>query len=150
FNYRDYLLSKGISHQMIISSLDEIECMGSSPLHKVYLLRDWLISSVTLQLSSETGGWLNALIFGDDSNINDQTIDLFQRWGLSHLLAISGLHVGLVISLVYFILIKLNVLTKEKAQWIMIFFLPIYALLAGGEPSVWRASGMVLLFIILN
>src|SRR5690625_5969658 len=47
-------------------------------------------------------------------------------------------------------LIKLNIVTKEKAQLLMILFLPIYALLAGGAPSVWRASTMVLLFIILN
>src|SRR5699024_5781631 len=39
---------------------------------------------------------------------------------------------------------------KEKAQWTMLLFLPIYALVAGGEPSVWRASMMVFLFIILS
>src|SRR5690625_7145118 len=90
------------------------------------------------------------VVLGDDSFINEDLTDLFQRWSLSHILAISGLHVGLVVALVYFMLIKLNIVTKEKAQLLMILFLPIYALLSVGPPSVWRASTIVLLFIILN
>src|SRR5699024_437655 len=48
------------------------------------------------------------------------------------------------------LLTKLNLLTKEKAQWLLIFFLPFYAVIAGGEPSVWRASLMVLLFLLIS
>src|SRR5699024_9702838 len=46
--------------------------------------------------------------------------------------------------------IKLNLLTKERAQIVMMLFLPLYALLAGGEPSVWRASTMVLLVLLFQ
>src|SRR5690625_659403 len=77
-------------------------------------------------------------------------IDLFRYWGISYVMTISGLHVGLIIALIYFILIKTGIMTKEKAQWFMLFFLPIYALLAGGEPSVSRASIMVSLFIVFS
>src|SRR5699024_10525890 len=86
----------------------------------------------------------------DDSGIDEDVTGLFQKWSLSHILAISGLHVGLVVGLLYLLLVKLNIVTKEKAEWLMICFLPFYVLLAGGEPSVKRACGMVLLFIILN
>src|SRR5699024_6266511 len=89
------------------------------------------------------------LVLGDDSGLDEQIIDLFQRWSLSHILAISGLHVGLITALIYFLLVKLNIVTKETAQWIIIFFLPIYAFLAGGAPSVWRASLMGLAFLLL-
>src|SRR5690625_3764782 len=47
-------------------------------------------------------------------------------------------------------LIKLNMVTRERAQWIMAVFLPLYALLAGGQPSLWRASLMALFIIILT
>src|SRR5699024_1884613 len=90
------------------------------------------------------------LVLGDESHIDEDIIYLFQDWDLSHLLVFSGLHVGLVTALVYFILIKFNVLTREKAQWLMILFLPIYAFLAGGEPSVISASTTVLIFLIFN
>jgi competence protein ComEC len=150
FDYRHYLLTKGITHQLIVDSLDDINCTGSSLLHRIYKGRISLITRTEERLSNDTAAWLNALVLGDDSLIDDETIELFQKWGLSHILAISGLHVGLIVALIYFILIKLNLFTKEKAQWVMIFFLPFYALIAGGEPSVWRASTMVLIFIILN
>lgn len=150
FDFQTYLLQQGITHQLILSSLDDIDCQGASFLHRIHSIRTSLISYVSKTVSTETSAWLNGLVLGDDSFINEDIVTLFQRWSLSHILAISGLHVGLVVALFYFILIKLNVVTKEKAQWMMILFLPLYALLAGGAPSVWRASTMVLLFIILN
>lgn len=150
FDYRNYLLTKGITHQIIVNSLDDITCSGSAFLNRIFKSRTSLISHVQEKASKDTAAWLNALVLGDDSLLNDDTVELFQRWGLSHILAISGLHVGLIVSLIYFLLIKLNLFTKEKAQWIMLFFLPLYALIAGGEPSVWRASTMVFIFIILN
>ncbi|WP_164668552.1 DNA internalization-related competence protein ComEC/Rec2 [Virgibacillus doumboii] len=150
FDYQKYLLSQGITHQVVIDSLDSLDCRGSSSLNKIYSARADLINYVTKRLSPETAAWLNALVIGDDSMLSEDTIELFQRWSLSHILAISGLHVGLIVGLLYFLLIKLNLLTKEKAQWLIIFFLPFYAFLAGGEPSVWRASLMVLVFMIIS
>ncbi|ALX48139.1 DNA internalization-related competence protein ComEC/Rec2 [Lentibacillus amyloliquefaciens] len=148
FDYQDYLLSQGMTHQIIIDSLEKIDCTGSSPMNHIYQLRSDLLEYVQQNVSSETSAWVNALILGDDTEMDDSVTELFQRWNLTHLMAISGLHVGLVVGLLYFLLVKLNILTKEKAQWVIIFFLPLYAVLAGGEPSVMRASMMVLLFMI--
>ncbi|QKY69511.1 DNA internalization-related competence protein ComEC/Rec2 [Lentibacillus sp. CBA3610] len=150
FDYQNYLLSKGISYQVVIDSLENLECTGSSFMNRIYQLRGELLTFVQEEISPETAAWLNALVLGDDTGIEDDIIELFQRWNLSHIMAISGLHVGIVVGLVYFLLIKLNVLTKEKAQWVVIFFLPLYAWLAGGEPSVLRASAMVILFLLAN
>ncbi|MFA1820472.1 DNA internalization-related competence protein ComEC/Rec2 [Virgibacillus oceani] len=150
FNYREYLLTRDITTQIIVSSLDEITCEGSAFFHRFYSLRATLFRYVEENINPYTAAWLNALVLGNDDDIADDTIELFQRWSLSHILAISGLHVGIIISVVYFLLIKLNLATKEKAAWIMLLFLPVYAIVAGGEPSVWRASTMVFLFIILN
>lgn len=150
FNYQKHLLSKGISYQMILHSKQDVQCHGASKLAQIFALRAKLKTYINERVSPETAAWFYALVLGDDSHIDEDIIDLFQDWNLSHLLAISGLHVGLVTALVYFILIKSNVLTREKAQWLMILFLPIYAFLAGGEPSVIRASTTVLLFLIFN
>ncbi|MGY0694323.1 DNA internalization-related competence protein ComEC/Rec2 [Virgibacillus sp. FSP13] len=149
FDYRNYLLSQGIAYQVTLNSLEDITCSGSSAMANIYEMRTKAIRHIHEQVSPETASWLTALVLGDDSMISEDTIELFQRWGLSHLLAISGLHVGLIVTLLYFMLIKLNLLTKEKAQWVMLFFLPFYAIVAGGEPSVWRASVMAMLFIVL-
>lgn len=148
FDFQNYLLSKDISYQIIASERDAIDCEGSSLMQRFFTLRFKLIEQAPNKISDYTAAWLNALVLGDDSGIDDDVIELFQNWGLSHLLAISGLHIGIVVAIVYFLLIKLNIMTKEKAEWVMLLFLPIYAVLAGAEPSVLRASMMVILLII--
>lgn len=150
FSYRDYLLKNKITHQLIISSPEAINCVGSSFLSRFHHLRDRMIYHTEERLGSYTAAWLNAVVLGDKSGIEESTIDVFQRWSLSHIIAISGTHVGLLGAFLYFILIKLNVTTREKAQGFMFFFLPVYAILAGGEPSIWRAAVMMMAFIILH
>lgn len=150
FDYRAYLKTKGISHQFVINSLDDIHCEGSSFVNRIYTMRQKIQENILNKYSDDTAAWMIALVLGDDSLIGEDTRELFRNWGLSHLLAISGLHIGLIVGVVYFILMTTGLLTKEKVQWVMLIFLPVYALIAGGEPSVWRASMMVAFFIILS
>lgn len=150
FNYNHHLKTRGIYYQIVVDSLDDINCEGISSLGTIYKVREHLKEYLLHTYTDETASWMVALILGDDSYLDEEIIEVFRRWGISHLLAISGLHVGLIVSLIYLLLLKTGLLTKEKAQWFMLLFLPFYALLAGGEPSVWRASIMVFLFIVLT
>lgn len=150
FDYQKFLLTKGISYQMIVADLQNINCSGASFWQRFYTLRLDLIEQAKEKMSNYTSSWVNALVLGDDSEIDEKVIELFQNWGLSHLLAISGLHIGIVVGIVYSILIKLNLLTREKAELVMLLFLPVYAILAGSAPSVLRASMMVLLVLIFK
>lgn len=150
FDYRDYLIKKGVTSQIIVASWKDVKCEGSSFAYRFDKLRNGIIRYVETSFQMEVSSWLLALVFGHTTELPIEVIELFREWSLSHLLAISGLHVGLVVSFAYFLLIKLNLFTKEKAQWIMLIFLPLYAFLAGGEPSVWRASLMVFIFILFE
>src|SRR5690625_61125 len=150
FNYQKYLLQQGISFETTLSSIEDISCQGKHPLDIVYSFRNYLLQYTSELLSYDTASWLQALVLGSDAHLPRDVIELFNRWSLSHILAISGLHVGLVTGILYMGLVKLNITTKETAQWLIIFFLPIYALLAGGAPSVWRASLMGLDFLVLS
>src|SRR5699024_7470263 len=57
---------------------------------------------------------------------------------------------AIFVGIIYFILIKLLRLTLEKTQIILIIILPIFIILSGAEPSVIRASLMIISFIILS
>lgn len=148
FDYALYLAKQNITAEMTIASLDDCICSGSSSLSKIDSLRENMQRTLIETYEHITYAWMNGLIFGDDSLISEENIELFRRWNLSHLLAISGLHVGLIITILYFLLVKTGIVTKEKAQLLIMLFLPIYALIAGGEPSVLRASVMALLVMI--
>ncbi len=150
FDFRNYLSTQGISHQIIINDQSDIICSGQSLLHHVHELRDLFVTFVGEEVDPFIGSWIRALIFGDTSALDSEVIEVFQRWGLSHILAISGLHVGLIVGLLYALLVKSGWVTKETASYILLGFIPLYIVIAGGEPSVLRAGLMVFLFLVVQ
>lgn len=151
FNYRKYLFEQNITYQLIVDDIAHIQCRERRNfLRTIYSARDKFIAEATKRLHPHIAHWQQALIFGDKTELPESTELLFQRWGLSHLLAISGLHVGIIVALVYLLLIRFLGVTKEKARLIVLLFLPLYALFAGGQPSVWRASLMTVFVILLG
>ena len=100
---------------------------------------------------------LKALIIGDRNAISAATRDAFNRTGAGHLLAISGLHVGIVATIAYFLLYRLLGFCRpllwrgwsRKAAAILCL-LPVwfYGLLAGMSPSTQRAVIMVSIFLM--
>lgn len=136
FDYQNYLWQQGIQAQFLISHIEDIECENKSFRSSIYDFRQFLKETTKNNLSDSTVQWLHALVLGDDTLLDDSIVDVFRRWGLSHILAISGLHIGIVVGLIYFCFVRLNILTKEKAKMFLCLFLPVYALIAGGQPSV--------------
>ncbi|MDC3415582.1 DNA internalization-related competence protein ComEC/Rec2 [Aquibacillus salsiterrae] len=151
FNYQNYLRNKGIQYlfQVQVETNSSVNCTGSSFLQQVYNVRQFVLSKANDNLSSFTAGWVKALVLGDNEGIDPGTIELFQRFGLSHLLAISGLHVGLLVGGLYYVFVKFNIVTKEKAQTLILLIVALYPLIGGGSPSVWRASLMTMFTIVL-
>ena len=100
---------------------------------------------------------LRALVLGDRSRIDTDLRESFHRSGVGHLLAISGLHIGIVAGSAFFILAailsRFEVLLwyawVKKAAAIG-SFVPalLYALLAGMSPSTQRALAMVAMFLL--
>lgn len=96
---------------------------------------------------SETGAQLAySVLFGDKSNLNDDVIEDFQLSGVAHLLAVSGLHVSFLATLLYFILSKFKIKT-----WIRFLITAIilfaFCYLCGFNASVTRATFMSLIFL---
>lgn len=150
FDYQAYLKKQGITHQLIINGEEDISCSGSSVLQPLFNVRTFVMEHIENVSQADTASWINALLLGDREKLDDSVVDVFNRWSLSHLLAISGLHIGIIVAFLYVSLVQLNVMTKEKAQWIVFLFLPIYTFLAGSQPSVLRAGIMVMLVVLLN
>lgn len=105
---------------------------------------------------NEISGLINALIAGDRSGVSPNMRDAFNRIGAGHLLAISGLHVGMVATLAFFCLRYLLSRSQRVllAAWAakgaaVLSLLPVlfYGFLAGMSPSTQRAVIMVALFL---
>lgn len=102
-----------------------------------------LKQTIRTLLPGEEGALLQGLLTGDKSALSDDTYSDFRRTGMAHLLAVSGLHVSFLSGVLY-------VLPGQKRRRIFVV-LPVFvcfALLTGGQPSVWRAVVMASLMLI--
>ncbi|MBD8037237.1 DNA internalization-related competence protein ComEC/Rec2 [Solibacillus sp. A46] len=83
-----------------------------------------------------------ALLIGLQHNVDDELNRAYQKLGITHLFAISGLHVALVSFLFFQLLLRLGI-RREPATILLLAILPMYAVVAGGAPSIWRAVSVV-------
>ena len=86
-------------------------------------------------------GYMKGLLIGVSKEMERSTYAQFTQLGLSHILAISGTHVGVfVFSLLrFFSFLRMS---RESSLLVVIIFLPAYMLLSGSSPSVIRAGTM--------
>jgi competence protein ComEC len=110
----------------------------------------WLGNYIVLSgFDSKTSAFLLATIAGDDLYLSEQLSQDFRTIGLAHVLALSGLHVGIIVALVSALLFALRCLPAGR----YIYYLSVaaavlcYACITGMTPSVARAAVMVLVFI---
>lgn len=87
-----------------------------------------------------TAAWWSALILGDRALLSPDVLPRFRRVGLSHLVAISGLHVGIVAALFLLPLRRWRAAPSRSVALLVAAMVGGYAALSGGEPPVLRAA----------
>jgi competence protein ComEC len=101
-------------------------------------------------------GVIKALIIGDRNSISQDLRDAFNRAGIGHLLAISGLHIGIVATaaflffswmLSHFKPLLWHAWTKKGAVLLSVVPVLIYGFISGMSPSTQRAVIMVMVFL---
>jgi len=148
FNYRQYLKTLHINYSLKVSKW--MECSDSTPnlFESLLIVRQQGISLIQENYSETVAPFIIAMLFGERNEMDIDVEEAYQKLGLSHLLAISGLHVTIFTGIVYYLFIRIGI-TKEHTRIVLLITLPIYAILAGGSPSVIRAVFMswVILFL---
>ncbi|KZE68441.1 hypothetical protein AWM68_16320 [Fictibacillus phosphorivorans] len=152
-NYQEYLNNKNIYWVLETRDFNLNHCQLTKKKDlqdKIKLWRSRAIQNIESQFSKNTAGLMNALLFGYRDGIESETLQAYQRLGLTHLLAVSGFNVGIVSFILYFFCVRVGVV-KELAYVIIFFFLPIYIVLTGGESSIVRAGlmGMIVVLIMM-
>lgn len=144
------LLRKNIYIRTIITPNDIVKIQpGSSILSHLTRFRT-KITDVIYQspLSTSAKEFLNTTLLGDTSDLTIKTRETFSAAGLSHILALSGLHVGIIIMIISFALWPFQALGHQKTIIaIKIILIWLYAGICGFSPSVTRAVIMATIYM---
>ena len=148
FDYKKYNENKGIFKNVKVNDIKNFE-ENKGIISKIKIWRISLGNKIHKEISFDKSGYIEALIFGDKAYLEKDEIINYKNLGTSHLLAISSLHLGVLISLIYFILLRLR-FSVEIIEKIVFLVIPFYMLISGFSPSVLRAGGMIMLYIIFR
>jgi competence protein ComEC len=111
FSFKDYLNTKKIEGQLNLHSENSLLLPKST---KTFRSKSWDLKQKTFKkiensrLSSESQAMLKALLFAERNALEEGIIKDYAKAGVIHLLALSGLHIGLFVGLLMWILLPLK------------------------------------------
>ncbi|EFV4186793.1 DNA internalization-related competence protein ComEC/Rec2 [Listeria innocua] len=147
FNYKEYLKGKNINYILQVNTLYISGQSAPSILMRIQNTRLLIMNHLTENISPKITPYLLALITGEKNGFSPEMYEVYQQMGVVHLLAISGLHVNLLIGSIYFLLLKLGI-TRERVTISLLVLLPFYVILTGASPPVIRAATMTALLLL--
>lgn len=147
FDYKSYLEKQGIVHfiKSNYSSIIKKENAPKTWVGRAANLREKIISKLKkYDFGLEESGVIQALLLGKRDDISENTYDNYKNAGAVHILAVSGLHVGIFLFLLEFLLSPLERLPKGKTVKLLLIVLLLwsFAFVAGLSPSIVRAVSM--------
>ena len=160
FNYRRYMAFKGLWRTAYTkgSRLQVVQRASSDDLsQQLNNVRRALAALIDRAGKGPSAAVLKALVIGDRTAISSAVRDGFNRAGVGHVLAISGLHIGIVATVAFFFFHKLlrrirpllwRAWTRKGAAVLSLVPVCIYGLVSGMSPSTQRAVIMVGAFLM--
>ncbi len=104
------------------------------------VIRSYLVARAS-GLDDARAGLLLGLLIGDDSRLPDDRVEAFRRAGLTHLVAVSGSNLAVILVVVSFVLAKMALPMKLRITIIAVLMV-LYVVVTRGEPSIVRAGVM--------
>lgn len=146
--FSNYYMADGIMLKATIQEMLAYQSSGQPPLTESKLfLAERLQHLFMRKTDKESGALISALFLGDKSDLSDRTTLDFRRLGISHLAAVSGLHISILIYGLETIL-RLFKTPRLARTVISILLLLFYLLLIGFPVSALRAAAMFMLVIL--
>lgn len=154
FDYRAYLYTKGITHQHFLQKGEYLKT-GKKRGHFIFAAawyaRRMLLKRFKENVKSQEGRAIGmALVLGVKDELNNDLRDLYSDAGVMHILAVSGLHVGIIVLILNFFSEPLTGFRHEQIWKGIVSLLALwaYAFITGLSPSVMRAVTMFSIFIL--
>jgi len=141
FNYKKYLYNKKIYK---IMNADKIKFINNK-INIIYKIKNYFLDKINkFNLTKE---YMYAFVLGDNGYIDSDVYKYFKNNGVTHLFAVSGMHITFLIMAISIFLKKIHIKNKI-IDLIVIIFLFFYMFLIGFSVSVVRASLLYILLLI--
>ncbi|WP_067150117.1 ComEC/Rec2 family competence protein [Pseudotamlana agarivorans] len=147
FNYSRYLSRQYIYHQITLNPSELLKGIPSKP--TIYGISENIRKHINTSLKCynfkhEELGIINALFLGQRQSISKEVYNQYTNAGAVHILAVSGLHVGIILMLFNFILSPIERFRNGKLikTFLLVSLLWCFAVIAGLSASVTRAVTM--------
>ncbi|WP_083702064.1 ComEC/Rec2 family competence protein [Mangrovimonas sp. DI 80] len=147
FDYTAYLEKQYIYHQLFTNN-QEIFTLNSKPytlLGYAASIREHILSKLNnIHLEKDDFAILSALLLGQRQNIDPITYEQFSNAGVIHILAISGLHIGIILLILNFVLKPFDHLPKGRFYKTILILIMLwgFVIITGLSASVTRAVTM--------
>ncbi len=154
FNYKAYLSNRGIDYQIFLNDGEYVYVGDQDGVSLGYLLEKWRMKFVDVldeHLEEDKNlGVASAMILGYRNKLPEDLYEAYTETGAVHTLAVSGLHVGIVVIILSWLI---AFVPKNQTKWkiVRIAFLLtgiwLFAMITGGSPSILRACTMFTFFV---
>ncbi len=147
FDYEKYLAREHVYHKLVVIGIDDVRLSASSAAdYRLNRIRRALTNTFEELFTEAEAGFLKSILLGESGDLPADLRDNFAITGLSHILAISGLHLSIITFLLFSLLQRAR-MTRENAAATVMLVLVIYLIIIGLRPSVVRATVMSLLML---
>ena len=142
FNYGKYLRSIGYEGLIYI---ENYKVLGNNKIYEALYNIKYYISSTLRYLYKTNSDFLNSVMLGQKEDLSQDENLMFSTTGTSHIIAISGLHTGILSALIIFIIGRINKVYKLILLSIVML---LYSIMVGNSPSILRSiMFMIILYL---
>lgn len=145
FNYRNYLLSEGVSYNLRVKEIDKNVTHEITKERIAYNIRLNILSKLKGVMNDKYAGVVTAMLLGDDNYLDKSIKDIFKKSGTSHILVFSGFNFIVLISAFSFVIKNLK--KKFKVLLSIVFSLLILVVVPTSAPTA--RAGMSVLYLLL-
>ena len=125
-------------------AVEMIKCDSMPLRYSPAVIRKYLIDTINDVFPADTAFFARALLLGDRTDVNYETNTAFRISGISHIIAVSGLHISILFSVVMLLSGRRRVLSALVGIPVLLLF----AAVAGFTPSITRACLMQILILL--
>jgi len=144
-SFFQWLYQKGFTATAFSDKLNKIGSFQNFSTQINYVKRLIINQIENKFYSEETRGLAIAILLGDKSGLNDEMKNDFSVAGAAHILAVSGMHVQLILTVLLFLLSRFPLVIRILIPMFIVVF---YGFLAGASPAVSRAVIMGVLYLL--